>query len=114
MTPPPSKGVLYIYRKPSFAGAGGSVTVKVSAKKIGMLGLGGYHAMVLPPGDVVVTITSPPSFVKDVIATVEAGKATYVRMPRFIALESVPEAVGAAEIAKFHEEKTAMDQASNP
>ena len=113
VTPPPSKGVLYIYRKPSFVGAGGRMNVMVSARKIGTLGLGGYHAVVLPPGDVVVTI-SYASFVKDVIATIVPGKATYVCMPRFIDLQVVPESVGAAEVAKSSEEKTATGSAAGP
>lgn len=74
---PSDKGVVYIYRQPSFVGSAVYGTVTADAKPVTKIQNGGYYPYVASPGPVHFEVTTEATNEADV--DVEAGKAKYLK-----------------------------------
>ncbi len=74
---PADKGVVYIYREPSFAGSGVFGTVTANKTPITKIKNGGYFPFVASPGNVHFEVSTETTNEADVM--VEAGKEKYLK-----------------------------------
>ncbi|MBK8815599.1 MAG: DUF2846 domain-containing protein [Methylococcaceae bacterium] len=74
---PYDKGVVYIYREPSFAGSGVYGTVTANKMPITKIKNGGYFPFIANPGNVHFEVSTETTNEADV--TVEVGKEKYLK-----------------------------------
>lgn len=74
---PPDKGVVYIYRSPSYMGSGVYGTVTANTTPITKIKNGGYFPFLSSPGTVHFTVTTEATNEADVV--VEPGKEKYLK-----------------------------------
>ena len=74
---PEGKGVVYIYRQPSFVGGGVYGTVKANDVPVTQIKNGGYYPYVANPGPVQFSVTTEATNTADV--TVKSGEETYLK-----------------------------------
>lgn len=108
VNPPAGKGVVYIYRTPSFVGWVATGSLKIKGTSITNISNGGYFPYVGPPGDTV--FTSKIDWNRKVTVRVEQGKPKYLKAEfgltgavavtsgRILKLTEVPPSVGQIEI----------------
>lgn len=103
--PPPGKGVVYVYRQPSFAGAPVYGTVKANGNPVTKIKNGGYFPYVGPPGDTVFSVATEAK--DEATVTVAENKPKYLKttvgMGLFIGrlkFSEVSPAIGSSEIVE--------------
>jgi hypothetical protein len=107
VSPPSGKGVVYIYRTPSFVGCAATGTLKTNGFSTTIVSNGGYFPYVGPPGDT--TFTSKIDWNRKVTVRVEQGNPKYLKAEfagagmqkaRILKLTEVPPSLGASEITE--------------
>ncbi len=104
VTPPPGKGVVYVYRKPSFVGCVAEGMLRANGVPVTILSNGGYFPYVGPPGDTL--FTSKIDWNRRATVRVQHGKAKYLKAEfggptaRVLELTEVSPSVGQSEITE--------------
>jgi len=105
VTPPPGKGVVYVYRQPDFGGAAVYGTVKANENPVTKIKNGGYFPYVGPQGDTVFSVATEAR--DEATVTVDAKKPKYLKtaigMGLFVGrlkFSEVSPAIGSSEIVK--------------
>lgn len=77
VSPPPGKGVVYIYRQSSFVGGGVFGTVRANNQPVTKIRNGGYFPYVGPPGNTRFSVTTEAT--NEATVTVDPGKSKYLK-----------------------------------